>query len=52
MTTPKRGLQVADVFDMLGALIQAVIVGGGVLLIAVGLLYGLTGWILGLFGLS
>lgn len=51
MTTPKRAL-VADVFDLLGALIQAVIVGLGALLIAVGLLYGATSWIADLLGLS
>ena len=52
MTTPKRGLEAADVFGLLGALIQAVIVGVGALLIVVGLLYGVTSWIAGLLGLS
>src|SRR5690348_3038628 len=48
MSTPKRGLEAADVFGLLGALIQAVIVGVGALLIVVGLLYGVTSWIAGL----
>ena len=47
MTTPKRDLM-ADVFDLTGALIQAVIVGGGALLIVV----GLAMWIAELLGLS
>ena len=37
---------------LLGALVQAVIVGLGALLIVVGLLYGVTSWIAGLLGLS
>ena len=48
----KRGLQLADVFDLLGALIQAVIVGIGALLIVVALLHGVTGWILDLLGVN
>jgi hypothetical protein len=48
MSTPKRGLQAADVFDLLGALVQAAIVGLGALVIVV----GLAMWIAGLLGLS
>ena len=47
MTTPKRDLM-ADVFDLAGALIQAVVVGGGALLIVL----GLAMWIADLLGLS
>lgn len=48
MTTPKRGLEAADVFGLLGALIQAAIVGTGGLLIVL----GLASWIAELLGLS
>lgn len=51
MTTPKR-TPVADAFDLLGAVVQAVIVGGGALLIVIVLVHGVAGWILDLLGLS
>ena len=41
MTVPKR-TPVADAFDLLGALVQAVIVGGGALLIVIGLAMGIA----------
>lgn len=47
MPTPKRDLM-ADVFDLLGALVQAVIVGVGALVIVI----GLTSWIADVLGLS